>query len=68
MQIFVSNHLIPEEFEFSALDDPCYVSQDEEVRPELHSNALLSRVCAECIQGACNPGTGTAPVLALTIA
>ena len=36
MQIFVSNHLIPEEFEFSALDDPCYVSQDEEVRFELH--------------------------------
>jgi DNA-directed RNA polymerase II subunit RPB7 len=32
VQIFVSNHLIPEEFEFSALDDPCYVSQDEEVR------------------------------------
>lgn len=32
VQIFVSNHLIPEDFEFSALDDPCYVSSDEEVR------------------------------------
>ena len=31
MQIFVSNHLIPDDFEFSALDDPCYVSADEEV-------------------------------------
>lgn len=31
VQIFVSNHLIPEDFEFSALDDPCYVSSDEEV-------------------------------------
>jgi len=33
VQIFVSNHLIPEDFEFSALDDPCYVSSDEEVKP-----------------------------------
>lgn len=40
VQIFVSNHLIPEDFEFSALDDPCYVSSDEEVVP------LLLRRCA----------------------
>lgn len=41
MQIFVSNHLIPEEFEFSALDDPCYVSQDEEVQFNLYSRPAL---------------------------
>jgi hypothetical protein len=44
VQIFVSNHLIPEEFEFSALDDPCYVSQDEEVRSELRSHPAFEHV------------------------
>jgi hypothetical protein len=61
VQIFVSNHLIPEEFEFSALDDPCYVSQDEEVSPNC-THALLSRVWSRCcIQGARAPGFGTKP-------
>lgn len=32
VQIFVSSHLIPDDFDYSALDDPCFVSEDEEVR------------------------------------
>lgn len=28
LQIFVSNHLIPEAFEFVGDDEPCYVSDD----------------------------------------
>ena len=62
VQIFVSNHLIPEEFEFSALDDPCYVSQDEEVQSELNSTISLLRMWTGCIQGACHPGSGTGSV------
>lgn len=33
VQIFVSSHLIPDDFDFSALDDPAYISADEEVPP-----------------------------------
>lgn len=29
LQIFVSNHLIPEEFEYSAVGDACYASQHD---------------------------------------
>ena len=32
LQLFVSNHLIPEDFEFSAAGDPAFVSADEAVR------------------------------------
>eukprot|EP00208_Stichococcus_sp_RCC1054_P001939 CAMPEP_0206142190 /NCGR_PEP_ID=MMETSP1473-20131121/15884_1 /ASSEMBLY_ACC=CAM_ASM_001109 /TAXON_ID=1461547 /ORGANISM="Stichococcus sp, Strain RCC1054" /LENGTH=152 /DNA_ID=CAMNT_0053537081 /DNA_START=670 /DNA_END=1128 /DNA_ORIENTATION=+ len=32
VQIFVSSHLIPDDFDFTALDDPAYVSADEEIR------------------------------------
>ncbi|KAF5840875.1 hypothetical protein DUNSADRAFT_15242 [Dunaliella salina] len=28
LQVFVSNHLIPEDFEFTATGDPCYQSSD----------------------------------------
>lgn len=30
LQIFVSNHLIPEEFEFDTTNDPCYITADGE--------------------------------------
>lgn len=36
VQIFVSSHLIPDDFDFSALDDPAYISADEEVPPPPH--------------------------------
>lgn len=32
VQIFVSSHLIPDDFDYSALDDPCFISEDEEIR------------------------------------
>lgn len=50
VQIFVSNHLIPEDFEFSALDDPCYVSSDEEVKPlqtlRVLQGSVLRLICS----------------------
>jgi len=30
LQLFVSNHLIPEEFEFDTSSEPCYVTADGE--------------------------------------
>lgn len=32
LQVFVSGHLIPEDFEYSQVDEPAFVSADEEVR------------------------------------
>lgn len=32
LKMFVSTHLIPEEFEYSTEDEPSFVSSDEEVR------------------------------------
>lgn len=32
LQIFVSNHLIPDDFEYTAGDEPSYVSTDESLR------------------------------------
>lgn len=29
LQVFVSNHLIPEEYEYNAVGDPCYVSHED---------------------------------------
>lgn len=48
VQIFVSNHLIPEDFEFSALDDPCYVSSDEEVSVGSTSGKCTGGHCHIC--------------------
>jgi DNA-directed RNA polymerase subunit E'/Rpb7 len=30
LQVFVSNHLIPEDFEFNTAHEPCYISSDGE--------------------------------------
>ncbi|KAK9825127.1 hypothetical protein WJX81_000931 [Elliptochloris bilobata] len=32
LQLFVSNHLIPDDFDFVSTDEPAFVSADEEVR------------------------------------
>ena len=32
LQVFVSVHLIPDDFEYSQVDEPAFVSADEEVR------------------------------------
>ena len=32
VQVFVSNHLIPQDFAFASTDEPCFVSGDEAVR------------------------------------
>jgi DNA-directed RNA polymerase subunit E'/Rpb7 len=32
LQVFVSNHLIPEDFSFVSTEEPCFVSSDEAVR------------------------------------
>mmetsp|Transcript_36825 Transcript_36825/g.81904 ORF Transcript_36825/g.81904 Transcript_36825/m.81904 type:complete len:176 (+) Transcript_36825:159-686(+) len=32
LQIFVSNHLIPEEFEYNSIGDPSYTSRDDSMR------------------------------------
>lgn len=32
LQVFVSAHLIPEDFEYNQVDEPAFVSADEEVR------------------------------------
>ena len=32
LQVFVSGHLIPEDFEYNQVDEPAFVSADEEVR------------------------------------
>lgn len=32
LQLFVSNHLIPEDFDFVSTDEPAFVSADEAVR------------------------------------
>lgn len=41
LQIFVSGHLIPEDFEYSQLDDPAFVSGDEEVRIQAGTEVRL---------------------------
>jgi len=41
LQIFVSSHLIPEDFEYSQLDEPAFVSGDEEVRIQAGTEVRL---------------------------
>lgn len=43
VQIFVSSHLIPDDFDYFALDDPCFVSEDEEVRSHDKEPLMLKR-------------------------
>lgn len=32
LQVFVSNHLIPDDYTFNSTEEPCFVSPDEAVR------------------------------------
>ncbi|KAK9803653.1 hypothetical protein WJX72_008490 [[Myrmecia] bisecta] len=41
LQIFVSSHLIPEDFELTTADEPSFVSADGEVRIQLGSEVRL---------------------------
>ena len=41
VQVFVSNHLIPDEFSFVAADEPSFVSADEAVRIVAGAEARL---------------------------
>ena len=58
VQVFVSNHLIPEDFAFAATDEPCFVSADEAVRiiqgAEVRLRIVGTRVDAtEIVRPAC---------------
>ena len=57
VQVFVSNHLIPDEFSFVAADEPSFVSADEAVRIVAGAEARLrivgTRVDATEIVRAC---------------
>lgn len=41
LQVFVSNHLIPEAFEFSSIHEPCYATPDGEQRIAAASDVRL---------------------------
>jgi hypothetical protein len=41
LQLFVSNHLIPEDFEFNATGEPAFVSTDEAVRVQAGAEVRL---------------------------
>jgi len=41
LQIFVSVHLIPEDFEYNQLDEPAFISGDEEVRIQAGTEVRL---------------------------
>lgn len=41
LQIFVSNHLIPDDYEYSTAGDAAYVSPDESVRIQEHTEVRL---------------------------
>ena len=60
VSIFVSNHLIPDEFSFVAADEPSFVSADEAVRIVAGAEARLrivgTRVDAtEIVRLSCRP-------------
>jgi DNA-directed RNA polymerase II subunit RPB7 len=44
LQIFVSNHLIPEEYQFNAVGDPCYTSGDESQKIQERTEVRLRLV------------------------
>ncbi|GAX74602.1 hypothetical protein CEUSTIGMA_g2050.t1 [Chlamydomonas eustigma] len=48
LQIFVSNHLVPEDYEYNATGDPCYTSNDEaqkiQERTEIRIRIVGSRM------------------------
>lgn len=46
LQLFVSNHLIPEDFAFSAAGEPAFVSADEAVRVQAGAEVRLRIVGA----------------------
>ena len=50
LQLFVSNHLIPEEFEFDTAQEPCYVTSegDQKILPgcEVRLRVVGTRVDA----------------------
>lgn len=41
LQLFVSNHLIPEDFEFEATGEPAFVSGDQAVRVQAGAEVRL---------------------------
>lgn len=41
LQLFISNHLIPEDFEFNATGEPAFVSTDEAVRVQAGAEVRL---------------------------
>lgn len=44
LQVFVSNHLIPESFEFNTAHEPCYQARATELVPR----CVRSRCAAQC--------------------
>lgn len=44
LQIFVSNHLIPEEYEFDTSHEPCYITSAGDMRIEASSEVRLKVV------------------------
>ncbi|BDA45053.1 DNA-directed RNA polymerase II subunit RPB7 [Coccomyxa sp. Obi] len=46
LQLFISNHLIPEDFEYSATGEPAFVSTDEAVRVQAGAEVRLRIVGA----------------------
>lgn len=55
LQLFVSNHLIPEDFTYDSTNDPAFVSSDEAVRVQAGAEVRLrivgTRVDADEIVG-----------------
>lgn len=41
LQVFVSSHLIPDDFEYNQVDEPAFVSGDEEIRVQLGTEIRL---------------------------
>ena len=60
LQVFVSNHLIPEDFEFSTAHEPCYTTADgdQKIVPgsEVRLRIVGTRVDASDIVSASPPG------------
>ena len=59
LQLFVSNHLIPEDFSYDSTNDPAFVSSDEAVRVQAGAEVRLrivgTRVDADEIVGPLPP-------------
>lgn len=47
LQLFISNHLIPDDFEYSATGEPAFVSRDEAVRVQAGAEVRLRIVGAK---------------------